>query len=248
MSPRLSIAGDERGFTLVEVLVAMLISLVVIAAMTTTFVQNSDSSLAGQRQAQLYSVAQQQIEKVRAIVSQYGFTALAQSAKPLAPTDATLPTSPTDPNDFIVNWSSAAPSYLIEANYNHTTDGQIANAPTNGEPLEIDTTTPGRVTTKTTAVPVAGAGGATATVYTYVTQATVPCLTRATAFANTSVPTTCSADDVRRVTVAAVLDNSTTSKSIGPNTPVYLSTVFSNPVPSNQPQSSIGLRLGLNIG
>ncbi|MEA2355034.1 MAG: hypothetical protein QOD61_1163 [Solirubrobacteraceae bacterium] len=228
---------DERGFTLVEVLVTMMVTLLVIGGIATTFVQNNDSALAGQRQAQLLSVAQQQIEKVRNTVSQYGFSALALSAKPAAPTDAVLPTSPTDPNDFIKNWSSSSPSYLIETNYNQTTPGQISSAPSTGEPLEIDTTTPGRITPKTTGVAV---GSGTATVYTYVTQATVPC--------NTTVLGGCSADDVRRVIVAVLLDNTTGSQSIGPNTPVYMSTIFSNPIPSNQPSSAIGLRLGLNIG
>jgi hypothetical protein len=50
------------------------------------------------------------------------------------------------------------------------------------------------------------------------------------------------------VIVAVLLDNTTGSQSIGPNTPVYMSTIFSNPIPSNQPSSAIGLRLGLNIG
>jgi prepilin-type N-terminal cleavage/methylation domain-containing protein len=240
---RLAAPGrDARGFTLIEVLVAMLVTLVVIGAMSTTFIQNNDSALAGQRQAQLYSVAQQQIEKIRTIVSRYGFSALALTAKPTAPTDAVLPTNPTDPNDFIRNWSSSSPSYLIEINYNDSTQGQISSvASNNGEPLEISATT-GQVTPSATAT----VGSGTATVYTYVTQATVPCLTRATAL--TGVANTCAADDARRVVVAVKLANPTTSQSIGPNAPVYVSTVFSNPIPSNQPSSAIGLHLGLNIG
>lgn len=227
---------DERGFTLVEVCVAMLVMLLVIGGMATTFIQNSDSALAGQRQAQLLGVAQQQIEKIRNTVSRYGFSALALTAKPAAPSDATLPTSPTDPNDYIKNWSSASPSYLIEVNYNQSTSGQTSTAPANGEPLAIDTTY-GHLAPKVTGV---SAGSGTATVYTFVTQASVPC--------NTAILGGCAAADARRVTVAVLLDNATSSKSIGPNTPVYMSTVFSNPIPSNQPSSAIGLRLGLNIG
>jgi type II secretory pathway pseudopilin PulG len=235
--PSAALRRDERGFTLVEVLVTMMVTLLVIGGIATTFVQNNDSALAGQRQAQLLSVAQQQIEKVRNTVSRYGFSALALNAKPAAPTDAVLPTSPTDPNDYIKNWSSVSPSYLIETNYNQSTSGQITSAPSTGEPLEIDTTTPGQISPKATGVTV---GSGTATVYTYVTQATVPC--------NTTVLGGCAADDARRVTVAVLLDNTTGSQSIGPNTPVYMSTIFSNPIPSNQPSSAIGLRLGLNIG
>lgn len=236
MNPTPSVRRDERGFTLIEVCVAMLVMLLVIGGMATSFVQNSDSALAGQRQAQLLGVAQQQIEKIRNTVSRYGFSALALTAKPAAPSDATLPTSPTDPNDFIQNWSSASPSYLIETNYNQTTSGQISNAPSTGEPLAIDTTN-GQVAPKVTGV---AAGSGTATVYSYVTQASIPC--------NTTVLGGCAAADARRVIVAVLLDNPTSSKSIGPNTPVYVSTLFSNPIPSNQPSSATGLRLGLNIG
>lgn len=244
--PGAPVHRGEHGFTLVEVLVTMLVAVLVIGAMATTFVKNGDSSLAGQRQAQLYSVAQQEIEKLRNVVSHYGFSALALNAKPTPqPSDCagqcsplTLPASPTDPNDFIQSYSSASPSFLIETNYNQTTAGQISNVPAAGEPLEIDSVAPGQVLPKSTLVP---AGSGTATVYRYVTQATVPCNSVVLGLA-------CAPDDARRVIVAVVLDNPSGSKSIGPNTPVYLSTVFSNPIPSNQPSSAVGLRLGLNIG
>ena len=35
---------------------------------------------------------------------------------------------------------------------------------------------------------------------------------------------------------------------IGPNAPVYVSTVFTNPDPSNSPDNPAGVTLGLNIG
>jgi prepilin-type N-terminal cleavage/methylation domain-containing protein len=240
---------DERGFTIIEVMVAMMVTLIVIGAAATGFVRNNDASLSSQRQGQLVSVAQQQIENVRSIVSRYGFSTLAMKAKPSAPTDcsgqcttATLPTSPTDPDDFILGYSSGSPSYLIEQNYNSTSTGEVTSVPSTGEPLEIDTTN-GQVTPKTTGVAV---GSGTATVYTYVTQATVPC--NSGSVGSGGLGLACSADDVRRVTVAVLLDNPSGSKAIGPNTPVYMSTVFSNPIPSNQPTSASGLRLGLNIG
>jgi hypothetical protein len=72
-----------------------------------------------------------------------------------------------------------------------------------------------------------------------VTQATVPCTTSLGS---------CAVDDVRRVIVAVLLNNASGSKALGPNTPVYMSTLVSNPIPSNQPNSASGLRLGLNIG
>jgi len=239
-------ARDARGFTLIEVMVAMLVMLVVIGAVASGFVRNSDSALAGQRDDQLLALAQQQIEKVRGVVSRYGFAGLAMTSTTATPTDDTtatptpgvLPANPTDPNDFVKNYSSAAPSLLIETNYNETTGGQISTAPATGEPLEIDALN-GKITPKVTGV-VAGSSSTTATVYTYVTKASVPC--------NTTVLGGCAADDVRRVVVAVALDNASGGKSIGPNAPVYMSTVFSDPIPTNQPSSAAGLRLGLNIG
>jgi len=244
MSTKHCNSGDEQGFTLVEVIVAILVSLLVIGAAATGFARNSDSAAAGQLQSELLTVAQQQIEKVRSTVTRYGFDALALNAKPPAPTNALLPTDPTDPDDFIKNWSTAAPSFLIETNYNATTGGQISTAPASGEPLEIDSTN-GMIAPTVASNPLdvntqVAVGSGTATVYTFVTQATVPC--------NTTVLGGCAASDVRRVIVAVRMNTTTGAKEIGPNAPVYISTVFSNPIPSNQPSSATGLRLGLNIG
>jgi len=237
--------ADERGFTLVEVIVAMVVALLVIGAAASGFARNSDSADAAQLQSELLTVAQQQIEKVHSIVTQYGFDALALNATPPTPTDAVLPTDPTDPDDFIRNHSSASPSFLIETNYNATGGGQISSVVSNnGEPLEIDTTN-GRIAPTVASNPAdvntqVAVGSGTATVYTFVTQATVPC--------NTTVLGGCAASDVRRVIVAVRTNTATGAKQIGPNAPVYISTVFSNPIPSNQPSSATGLRLGLNIG
>jgi hypothetical protein len=71
----------------------------------------------------------------------------------------------------------------------------------------------------------------------YVTDTYVGC---------TSAASTC-AGDARRLIVAVVPDNHG-RLDIGQNSPAYVSTIFTNPVPSNQSNSSIGLTLGLNIG
>ena len=108
--------------------------------------------------------------------------------------------------------------------------------PANGEPLEVDTMN-GKVTPKVTSV---AAGGATATIWTFVTKATIGC---------NSVLGACAADDARRVIVAAKLSSiGNGRRNTGPNNPIYLSTVIANPVPSNQSNSSTGIRIGLNIG
>ena len=45
--------------------------------------------------------------------------------------------------------------------------------------------------------------------------------------------------------VAVVPDSPST---FGQASPVYVSSILTNPVPSNQPNSSVGLTLGLTIG
>jgi hypothetical protein len=54
------------------------------------------------------------------------------------------------------------------------------------------------------------------------------------------------------VIVAVVMNNhgyATGGRSeIGPNSPVYVSTIFTNPNPSNSPDNPAGVTLGLNIG
>jgi prepilin-type N-terminal cleavage/methylation domain-containing protein len=244
MRTKRSIGSGEQGFTLIEVIVAMALAVLVIGASAAGFARNSDSAQASQQQAALLTVAQQQIEKVHGIVSRYGFAALALSSTPPAPTDSVLPIDPADPDDFIKNHSSSTPSLLIETNYNATSSGQISTAPTNGEPLEIDAANgmiaPTVATNSTDPNTQIAVGGGTATVYTFVTQATVPC--------NTTVLGGCAASDVRRVVVAVCMNTTPGAKEIGPNAPVYISTIFSNPIPSNQPSSATGLRLGLNIG
>jgi prepilin-type N-terminal cleavage/methylation domain-containing protein len=223
----------QDGFTLIEVIVGMLVSTLLVVGVSAALINASSSSLSSQRQANLVEIAQAQIDKVHQIVSQYGFAALALNASPANPTDATLPASPNDPNDFVV----ANTSFLIENNYNATSHGQISAAPANGEPLEVDTTN-GRVTPKVSSI---AAGGATVTIWTFVTKAAIGC--------NSAVLGACAADDARRVIVAAKLNTIAGGRqTLGPNTPVYLSTVIANPVPSNQSNSSTGIRIGLNLG
>jgi hypothetical protein len=101
----------------------------------------------------------------------------------------------------------------------------------------------------------AGVGNdAYATVYTYITQASVGCNT-ATANGFTSCSNgTGIAGDARRVIVAALLNTTDVnhpnpgSLTHGPEYPTYVSTVITNPVPSNQANQVNGLRIGVSLG
>jgi prepilin-type N-terminal cleavage/methylation domain-containing protein len=219
----------ESGLTLIEVMITLLISLVVIAATASFFAQANGSSLSGRRQVNLLSLAQAQIEKVRQQVKQSGFGSLAMIA-PL-PAKAGPDTDPSNPTDFI---DSTGTKWEVEDNYD--SPGTILAT----EPL----LTGGVIVAKQTNVP---AGAATATVYTFVTQVTDVCQVGLPASLCTAGgATTTTNSDVRRVIVAVQL-NALGSRNEGPNTPQYLTTVITNPVPSDQVNNADGLRLGLNV-
>jgi Tfp pilus assembly protein PilW len=242
-------AGSEDGVTIVEVMVGAMIAVTIIGASAVLFSRSSDSSLASQRQSELIAVADQQIENIRQQVktSANGFSALAMSSAPAAGSNSKLSfsaTTDTDPNDFVVSGGGCGTSnegYLIENNYDDTSEGVVsAVAPWSGcttgaEPLVVQSG--GLITPKQTNVQV---GSDTATVYTYVTDVYVGCSSSLGSCTSTT-------GDARRV-VVAVLMNSGSRADIGQTSPVYVSTVFTNPVPSNQINNSIGLTLGVNIG
>ncbi|MGI8558889.1 MAG: PulJ/GspJ family protein [Solirubrobacteraceae bacterium] len=256
--------NNDSGFTMIEVLVAMFLSLVVVGAAAAALVSNDDSALGTQRQSQLVAALQARVELVHQLVTQYGFSALALGANPLAAVDATLPSNPNDPNDFITSYASgfntstsATPeNFLIEKNYNSTGEGTVDGGTTFAEELEVDTTN-GKIAPVTyfdlsngTSYASQGSvpsGDTYATVHTYVTLTSVG--------TNSSSPPTCPAGsagstvgDARRVVVAAVLSAVSGHANTGSTHPVYTTTLFGNPIPNNACQSASGLRLGFNIG
>jgi prepilin-type N-terminal cleavage/methylation domain-containing protein len=265
----------QDGFTIVEVLIAVLILTFVIAASSALFVHGSDESLSAQRQSELISVADQQIETIRQEVKTDGFDQLAMSAVPASGSGATLSfdsNTPLDPNNFVSSAGGCGASnegYDIESNYDDTSQGPASGvfpwascADTGSavaEPLEV--LSGGFVTPQQTSIAV---GSDTATVDTYVTDTYIGCNTSlgscpvtssgtvsgCTWPSGTTASTTCA--DARRVIVAVVLNNHGYSSEgradVGPNSPVYVSTVFTNPEPSNSPSNPAGVTLGVQIG
>jgi type II secretory pathway pseudopilin PulG len=194
--------ADTGGFTVVEVLVAALMMSIVVGAAAVMFAHGSHASVATQRQSQLISVADQQIENIRQQVKTNGFNALAMSGQPAAlpgtiPNTSYSSTLKADPNAFAssaTGCGSQNKQLLIEANYNNTAEGVPLNPQdvtkvgllpwvncTNtssqlGEPLEILSN--GFVTPQQTVT----VGSDTAVVDTYVTDTYVGC--NSTAFGN----------------------------------------------------------------
>ena len=276
----------ESGFTLVEVLVAILILAFVIAAASAMFVRGNDSSFAQERESQMISVADQQIQNIQEDVKTDGFAALALQSGPQSLPTSTIPnTSPfstlkVDPDAFVVTSQTGCggsnEGYDIEANYDNTGDG-IGGLPENPsntgisgvtswsacgsgvEPLVILNSSQGFVKAQQTV----SVGTDTAVVDTFVTDTYVGCNTSGSAtcptvsngtlststcsFPTTASPSTTLCSDARRVTVAVVLDDHG-RLDVGPEGPVYVSTIFTNPTPTNEPTSSIGITLGLQLG
>lgn len=269
---------DSRGFTVVEVLVAALMMALIVGAAAALFVNGSDASVATQRQAQLISVADQQLENIRQAVKTQGFNKLAMSGQPAAlpgtiPNSSYSSTLKADPNAFVKSLTSCGASneeLLIESNYNNTAEGVPLN-PQNltlgllpwlnctntssqfGEPLEILSN--GFVTPQQTVT----VGSDTAVVDTYVTDTYVGC--NSSGFGNCpstsggsvscgSWPTTTASTTCgdARRVIVAIVLGDHGRNNFGPSAPVYESAVFTNPTPSNEPSSSIGFTVGGKIG
>ena len=255
---------------MIEVIVAAFCLALVVGAVATLFVTGNRSSLAGQRQAALIAVADQQIETIRDEVKTKGFDALAMKSAPSAASSATLSSDTNvqlDPDYFAPASTGCGLSnqgYAIETNYDNTSEGAVTGTPTwSGctnasfsviEPLEI--LSGGFVSSSQTNVSV---GSETATVDTYVTDTYVGCTSTLggcpTVSGNTvsgcSFPTTTASStecaDARRV-IVAVVPTPSAHQDAAQNSPVYISTVFTNPTPSNAPTSAIGINLGASIG
>jgi hypothetical protein len=246
---------------MIEVLIAAVIGVTIVGAVTGLFLTGNDQSLASQRQSELIAVADQQIENIRQEVktNANGFAALAMSSLPATGSSATLTGAPntyTDPNHFVSASSGCGvgnEGYTIETNYDNTGAG-VATIPawsscaTGVEPLVVQnsTLTPtlptGIVTPQQTSVAV---GGGTATVDSYVTDTNIGGC--ASVGSSCSGAATTYTGDARRV-IVAVFFNGTTRWKTGGDSPVYVSTIFTNPVPSNQTNSSIGITLGVQVG
>jgi type II secretory pathway pseudopilin PulG len=250
-SRRLDATG---GFTLVEVLAAMLMSIVALGALAVLFASGNDASLASQMELAQTSVLQQQVEVIRQTVKQNGFSALALTSNPPAPTHSFFGNSSTydvDPNDFITGYGTSTEAFMVESDYSNNTMGVITGTPSTGEPLLVNGTNgitggmlapvkyvdlvTGIVSTVTTAIPSADAY---TTINTYVTQdTTVGCNTALNSSSGCST-------DARRVVMAARVNVGGGRQDIGGNEHVdYVTTTFVAPIAADQTSAASGLTI-----
>ena len=248
--------GPEAGFSLIEVMIAMFISVAVIGALAVGFVGATSGANAAQTQTQLLMVADQHIEQIRQLVDAYGFDALALKTNPAGPEPAVLPTNPPAPDDYVTGWASGYPGawvpgasttegYLIEPNYNDSTQGTGAGAAFTSfsEPLLVNgawNTASGTALGKVDQTfSVTLPSGEVVSGHVYVTQTAVPCSGAAL------LGGTCGAD-ARRV-IVAVQDASPAARTDVPHAPEYTSTVITRGEPANQQNLSNGLEIGVSV-
>ena len=249
--------SSEEGFTIVEVLVAVLCLALIVGSVSALFVSGNNQSLASQRQAALLSVAEQQIEQIRQAVKTSGFGALALSAVPTVnngTVNATLPYGAgsvyTDPNHWLQSngpCGSSGLEYAIEANYDTASQGtDMGNEPpfsgcdTGYEPVIVQPGGGSQPTGIVAPSQTVAVGTGQAPVDRYVTQTNVGC--------NATLGSGNCSGDARRVIVAVQFNGPAGRYNVGPNAPVYVASIFTNPTPSNAPNNSIGITLGLQIG
>jgi type II secretory pathway pseudopilin PulG len=260
--------GSEQGLTLIEVLIGTMIMVAIAAAMAMGLINNEESALATQRQAQVVTVLQDRTEWVRQLLRESytskGFSAVALTQNPAKGEQSSLPSNPPDPNDYITHYggsgyttagaSGTPEGFRIEKNYNNIGEELVKGATSDGETLEVDPTNgkvppvsyvdllTGKSFTSEAEVP---AGHPYAIVNTYVTVAK-EVVSSAESSCTTTAGTGSNSNDARRVIVAARIHPSGPSNA-DVSTPQYATTLLTNPIPSNQCQSSTGLEVHFNI-
>lgn len=188
---------SERGFTLIEVLVAML--LLVVGILATLGAMASAHRLTGgvQRDQQALGFAQREAERVSAL----SWASLALDAAPASAA------SPADMPPAFVSGSN----FLVKKDFNDPAAGPPAGVPSTGEPLVIAAGGGAQATPQTVTV-----GDTTGKLYEYVTQGSCGTL-GGTELCGSSLP-------VRRVIVAVVLDPTQNGEG-GLQRPVWVSTL-----------------------
>lgn len=127
---------SERGFTIVEVLVAALLLVVGIGATIASFVGPQEQTLVAQRLSQASALAERELEEL----TTRPFAVLGMRQMPAPVSDAS--DSPTDPRAHLRAPASCgdpsasnATCLLVRQNFNRVADGRLAGTVPSGEPL-----------------------------------------------------------------------------------------------------------------
>lgn len=220
---RLRIRRGDGGFTLIEVMFAMVVSTLTVAATVSLLTKGSGTSLSNVRQVAMTQRLQAELENVRSIIPQYGFSAVALSSAPTGSGSTTA-----DPRFWL---RSSNAKLVIAKNYYDASSAVATGTPSSGE--NLITSAAGQIAPVTTNVSLGS--GQTATIYRFVT-----------ADSQTTLCTPSCTNDSRRVTVAIVPANADHNAS-DVKGPFWLSTVVTNSVPSSTTTGGNGLELGVGL-
>jgi prepilin-type N-terminal cleavage/methylation domain-containing protein len=214
MRPSARIVAKQDGFTLIETLVAMVILVTGLLATFTALNSSSHLTLTTQREQVAMTVAEQQMEQLRAI----SYSSIEMSSTPSHTSDgnATGDNSgnPTNPNYWV---NSSGSNLLIPTNFNKETSGTLSGVSSLGEPF----VTGGTITPTTTV----SSGGYTATVYRYVTWMDDGCVTTALCTLWSATQDALHSETGKRITIAVLLS----SGGNGVSKPVWLTTDVADP-------------------
>jgi prepilin-type N-terminal cleavage/methylation domain-containing protein len=198
----------EQGFTIIEVMVAVLVVAVALVGTLQAFISSDHGNLATQETQAVSTAAEQALEQLRAM----SYTSIALSSIPIQ-TGSGNPVGDTsgDPEDPDY-WVSGT-NLLIPNNFSQETSGILSTVASAGEALiGGGSISPGPVTVSS--------DGFSVTIYRYVTWVVDSCLLG-------SLNLCPGIQDAKRITVAAVLTGTGTGTS-APK-PFWLSTIIANP-------------------
>ncbi len=195
----------EQGFTLVEVMVALLLVATALMALGGSFDVAGKSAIGAQRHEQAVSVAQRHLEEIRSL----RWSRIALSSAPTQQSAGNPPNDPTPANprnpDYYVNGQALR----IKTSYRNMNSADLPGAPAAGEPFVLG----GNVAPRETFT----SGSTRGTVHNYVT------------WQRECVAATgqCDSEAAKRITVAVVLDRA--GNGAGPSKPVWVSTIVADP-------------------
>jgi prepilin-type N-terminal cleavage/methylation domain-containing protein len=247
---RSRVLRDERGFTLIEVMVAALVLVLGIGAVFFGFVGPLKLSKTAERENEAAVIAEGDIESI-AGRPWAGIVLSSNNAKVSDPN----PNSPSDPRYFVGMDTEATPQpgYEILENYQNASAGSPADVTSQGISTNgVEPFVPASATSLLAPSSPTPTGGPPGTIYRFITYRTELCSPTIEPTNTTTDPlgiigdlvqpvlntlfgtiqqlasNACGMHNIeKRITVAVVLTPGVTG--VGPSTPVYVSTLVPNP-------------------
>jgi type II secretory pathway pseudopilin PulG len=232
-------AAGERGMTIVEVMVGVLLLVVGLGAAVAAFPASSHQTLTGQRNEQAAALAEREIEAIRA----RPYASVALTSMPTVSGNGLNPDEGDTGNPRNPDFYVTGTNYRIKQDYHDSSSAAATGTPAAGEPILVNAGGVPHIST-------VAVGGIDMTVYRYVTDHRELCPinfgnTVADAVSNlvagllggligavnatigSNVNILCSGAGEKRVTVAVVPDRA--GNRAGVTRPVYVTTTVADP-------------------